>query len=306
MSNEYPLVSVIIPTYGRANMLCRAIDSVLLQTYKNIEVIIVNDNPKTSEHYNLTMKVLAQYSNNQTVKIFADGANRGGSLARNKGIEISIGEFITFLDDDDYYYKDKIEKQVRGIFENFADMCVCNMDVLKESKVFDNLSKCKARANNLENFIVDGNCYTPMILVKKKILQNVGMFTNSPRFQDHILVLKLLSENIKVVSLSYSGFVHDDNDHERITNMNKTKLAYEIRYKYEESFIKKTNFKRKFFKKYWFKRNLEQSWFMRQTGDIYNSFLHILKSLCYVTSMLDIYYLFKALIAIFLSYIKKF
>lgn len=105
------LVSVIIPSYKRSSMLPRAIDSVLNQTYKNVEVIVVDDNDPNSDWRKKTESLMSRYDKNPKVKYICHPSNLNGSVARNTGINNSSGEFVTFLDDDDYYYPNKIELQ---------------------------------------------------------------------------------------------------------------------------------------------------------------------------------------------------
>ena len=98
------LVSVIVPTYNRAHTLKRAIDSVYKQTYKNIELIVVDDGSVDN-----TEKVI----NEKFEKIiYIKTTNKGVSAARNKGIEISRGKYICFLDSDDEWLSNKVEKQI--------------------------------------------------------------------------------------------------------------------------------------------------------------------------------------------------
>jgi glycosyltransferase involved in cell wall biosynthesis len=100
-----PLVSVIIPNYNYANYLREAIESVLSQTYTNIEIIVVDDGSKDN-----SAEVLQEFGDKITV-IFQQ--NAGVSVARNNGVANSKGEFIAFLDADDVWLAEKIEKQVK-------------------------------------------------------------------------------------------------------------------------------------------------------------------------------------------------
>jgi len=106
------LVSVVIPTYNYAHFLCNAVDSVLAQTYRNIEIIVVDDgsSDNTSEiakGYGARINYIYQ-------------ANRGLSAARNAGIRVAGGEFIAFLDADDMWMPDKIMKQVQVLKDHGA------------------------------------------------------------------------------------------------------------------------------------------------------------------------------------------
>lgn len=111
-SSTKPLVSVIIPTYKRSDMLPRAIESVLSQTYANIQVVVVDDNNPDTEHRKNTEALMGRYESDERIKYVKHRKNSNGSVARNTGISSADGEIVAFLDDDDFYYPDKIEKQV--------------------------------------------------------------------------------------------------------------------------------------------------------------------------------------------------
>lgn len=106
------LVTAVIPTYKRPNQLKRAIDSCLSQTYSNIEIIVVDDNSPETEYRETTEKVRHLYNNNKKVKYIQHDKNRNGSAARNTGLANAIGKHITFVDDDDILYQEKLSKQV--------------------------------------------------------------------------------------------------------------------------------------------------------------------------------------------------
>ena len=238
-TNYIPLVSVIIPTYGRADLLRRTIDSVLAQTYENIEIVVVNDNKLDSEHYQPTMIALQRYDNNPKVRVIADGVNVGGSLARNKGVEASQGDYISFLDDDDYYYENKISKQLEHLTSNEIDVSVCGMDIDRKGNIINKTNISKPRIGKLSDFLLNGNCYTPMIFSKREVLTSIGCFTNAPRFQDHILMLKILNNDFKVEIINENLFVHNDHSNLRIS---KNKInSYDVRWSIEKDLIFKLN-----------------------------------------------------------------
>lgn len=106
------LVTVVIPTYKRPNQLKRTIDSCLSQSYSNIEIIVVDDNSPETEYRKTTEKVMHQYSNNEKVVYIKHAKNRNGSAARNTGLANANGQYITFVDDDDILYQEKLSKQV--------------------------------------------------------------------------------------------------------------------------------------------------------------------------------------------------
>lgn len=112
---EKDLVSVIIPTYKRSEMLLRALDSILNQTYKNIEVLLVNDNEPDDEFSVEVRKKVEKYQSDARFNFIMQKKHVNGAVARNVGIKKAKGEYIAFLDDDDWWEANKIEEQVKEI-----------------------------------------------------------------------------------------------------------------------------------------------------------------------------------------------
>lgn len=106
------LVSVIIPTYRRSDMLDRAIQSVLCQSYDNIELLLVNDNVPGDEYSLSLFQRAKKYESDARFKLILQEKHINGAAARNEGIRQSKGEYIAFLDDDDWWEPEKIRKQV--------------------------------------------------------------------------------------------------------------------------------------------------------------------------------------------------
>jgi len=106
------LVSVIIPTYKRSNYILRAINSILNQTYKNIEIIVIDDNEADDEFSKITQNVLKKLIDSKKIIYIKHVTNKGISAARNTGIKIASGDYIAFLDDDDEFLPKKIELQL--------------------------------------------------------------------------------------------------------------------------------------------------------------------------------------------------
>lgn len=104
-------VSVVIPTFHRPDLLKRSIESVLNQTYKNLEIIIVDDNGINTDFQKESACTVNSFTDNR-IKYIAHTKNKGGSAARNTGWKASSGKYITFLDDDDEISCYKLEKQV--------------------------------------------------------------------------------------------------------------------------------------------------------------------------------------------------
>ncbi|MFA5668010.1 MAG: glycosyltransferase family A protein [Balneolaceae bacterium] len=112
MIKENPLVTVIIPTYNRPELVQRAVKSVQEQTYSNIEIIVIDDASEKD-----IFNSLEGYEN---IRVLRNEVNKGGCFSRNRGIKEARGEYINFLDDDDILYPEKIEKQI-SCFQNSSD-----------------------------------------------------------------------------------------------------------------------------------------------------------------------------------------
>lgn len=231
-------VSVIIPTHGRADFLDRAINSVINQTYNNVEVIIVDDNGKGTQAQIETEKVVKRYSG---VIYIALKKNIGGGLARNEGVKIATGCFLTFLDDDDFYFPNKIESQLEHIINNSLKISLCDMDIVSESNdSFRHSSRySQARGFTLKDFLFNGVAFTPMIMVEKSLFEKVGGFMDTPRFQDHTLMLRLLSATSSVGHLEKKLFVHSSSQADRISLSKKSRLGFIIRHRLENRIAKK-------------------------------------------------------------------
>lgn len=117
-----PLISVVVPVYGTEQYLKRCLDSILNQTYKNIEIIIVNDDSKD----NSESIILEYVKNNTNIKYVRHAKNRGLFRARISGVEEAEGDYIAFVDSDDYLSCDYYRLLVRKALETDADMVIGN------------------------------------------------------------------------------------------------------------------------------------------------------------------------------------
>ena len=129
--NDKIKVSVVIPSYGGGQYLQRCVDSVLNQTYTNIEVIVVDDNGLGTDNQIATARQMEKFANDKRVKYVCHEVNKNGSAARNTGVNHSTGEYIALLDDDDEFLPEKIAKQVEdlsGLDDSYA-LVYCGMEI---------------------------------------------------------------------------------------------------------------------------------------------------------------------------------
>lgn len=111
-------VSVIIPTYRGAERLRVAVDSVLSQTYDNFDIYVVDDNDPDSTDRTKTSKIVKPYLHLHNFHYLKHDKNKNGAAARNTGLKACEGEYITFLDDDDYIYPNRLGKSIIALSQN--------------------------------------------------------------------------------------------------------------------------------------------------------------------------------------------
>lgn len=190
------LVSVIIPTYKRSDNLARAIDSVLNQSYKEIEIIVVDDNDKNSIYRKKTEKLMQSYVNHKNILYVKHEKNQNGAVARNTGIKKSNGEYIAFLDDDDEFLPSKIEEQINYLKKNSEfNACYCLSKKYRNNKYFYSTTYCVKGNPSIDILSLKSEIYTPSLIFKKNVLLEIGGFNEKfKRHQDYEILLKYLDK----------------------------------------------------------------------------------------------------------------
>lgn len=186
--NSEPMVSVIIPFYKRADWLIEAIDSVYAGTYTNFEIILVNDGSdedidRILERYDDRLKYLKQQ-------------NSGPAIARNNGIKEADGKYIAFLDSDDYWEKEKLERQVMLMeSQGCAWSHTAYTNFWDGTEVHTKIDVSHIQGNIFPWCIYSSKIATPCVMVRAKILKEDGLqFEEDMRHgQDVILWFKLAS-----------------------------------------------------------------------------------------------------------------
>lgn len=173
-------VSVIIPTYKRPGMLGRAIESVLNQTYKNIEVIVVDDNDEGSKGRKETELFMEKYKNLKEVVYLKHKKNQNSSGARNTGIKYSASKYLAFLDDDDEFKKDKIEKQVNYLKEKNLKGCYTlfirkKMEKIIQESTYSKEGNLQVETLNLTSKVGAGST----LMIDKEVIDKLKGFDAS-------------------------------------------------------------------------------------------------------------------------------
>lgn len=171
------LVSCIITTYNRSDLLSRAISSVLNQTYKSLECIVVDDASTDS-----TSEVIKDFSDSRLIYI-RHKENKHLSAARNTGIRNSRGNLVAFLDDDDKWLPEKLEKQVKCISNSSPQvgLVYCWFDIYKSTEMVE-IRHPQLRGYIFDDLLVSqplGNGST--LLVKRNVIDQIGLFDETLR-----------------------------------------------------------------------------------------------------------------------------
>lgn len=174
-----PEVSVIIPTYNSVHYLPKAIDSVLNQSFRDFELIVVDDGST-----DITREIVKKY---EGIARYFYQENQGVSVARNNGIEKSLGRYIAFLDDDDYWHKDKLIKQVNFLKKN-SDIAMVYTDMHSIDpfeRIIDRWLETKSfyRSKNVYASLIKECFIIPSsVLIRRECFEKIGLF--DPKYRN--------------------------------------------------------------------------------------------------------------------------
>ncbi|MDD3229659.1 MAG: glycosyltransferase family A protein [Oscillospiraceae bacterium] len=237
-----PLVSVLVPTYKRSDYITRALESICKQTYRNIEVVVVDDNVPESEFHRKTLEVLSPYLKRPNFKYIKTAGATGGGAARNYGLKHCTGDYIAFLDDDDRYLPDKIEKQLHFTIEQELEMSYQDVqwndeqehvvEIRRMDRVTDFSQQGLLRAH-----IVTAIAPTSIYMIKRDALLKTEGFGEVPRGQDFIFMLRCIEAGVKIGYMPGVHVVQYLHGGERISTgesfLNAQRSIYELMCSYK-------------------------------------------------------------------------
>lgn len=171
-------VSVIIPTHNRADLIGRAIQSVLNQTYQNFEIVIINDGSIDN-----TEQIVKEFKDPRIIYL-VQKENRGTSIAKNIGIKVAKGKYIAFLDDDDDWLTEKLEKQVDKLEKSSPEIGIiyCGYWMLnKERKILKEI-RPKFKGEIYKNLLRRNFIALPTVLIRKEVFEKTGLFDEGLNF----------------------------------------------------------------------------------------------------------------------------
>lgn len=254
---EKAKVSVIITAYNREKLIPRAIQSTLNQTYKNLEILIIDDGSIDN-----TKKIVEEFiKKDHRIKYFYK-ENGGFSSAANLGIKMSTGEYISFLDSDDEWLPGKVEKSICAFNSNAnIGIVACEMIMVKDEE--EKIMNFKEKENyGVKNFIKNSDCLIPSVLTIRKTSLGDTLFDENIRIScdtDFIIACLLKMQIFLIKKPLVRYYVHGSNNSIFIEPKKQIVLAKE----YEQILEKHSSF---------FNEDKKtKSIMLRKTGDYYLS-----------------------------------
>lgn len=224
-SEECPLVSVIIPTYDRRDLLPTAINSVLNQSYRPIELIIVDDSSPESPRQTIEEMPTEELTNTEFI---SHDTNKGVSAARNTGIKHANGKLIAVLDDDDQWKNSKIERQV-AVFtqgdDNVGVVCTGMQSIDSDGSTIT-VQNVDYNGDVTKQLLCGAPIPLPSIMVHRRILDRAGLFDENMKSYEDLEWIIRLSRHCKFKSINDPLVISlRDNDpaHGQLTDNFETK-----------------------------------------------------------------------------------
>ena len=210
-----PLISVYMPTFNRATMASRAIDSVLAQDYPNIELLVVDDASTDDTWHRLTNK----YINDERIRFFRQSTGQGACAARNRAIAEARGDFVTGIDDDDEFLPGRLTSLYQAYNDKYS--CVCSGYIWDYGTIQKQLYASRQVVALPE--LLDLHTLSNQALVKRERMLALGGFdTGLAAFQDYdmwVRVVQAYGPALRIATPTYK--VNVGHELGRITNSPK-------------------------------------------------------------------------------------
>lgn len=180
------LISVIIPYYKKRDFIEKSISSVLNQSYKKFEIILIyDDESKTDLHF--IRKIIKK---NKKIKLIINKKNIGAGYSRNLGIKKSKGQFLAFLDADDYWHHNKLKKQLEFMKKRSIKISHCSYNIINEYDHVVGYRKAKFLLNH-NTLLKDCEIGLSTVMIDKNFFGKKVKFPNLKTKEDFVLWLKL-------------------------------------------------------------------------------------------------------------------
>ena len=185
-----PLVSIILPYYRKINYVKKTINSILSQSFKDFEVILIYDD----EDLNDLFEIERDFKKNPKIKIIKNSKNLGAGISRNIGIKHAKGKIIAFVDSDDFWLPEKLERQTKFMQENNYDFTFCNYDKVISKEKTINVKSPKS-VLNYNDLLGSNEIGLSTVQLNKKIIME-ELFPPLKTKEDYVAWLKITKNNI--------------------------------------------------------------------------------------------------------------
>jgi teichuronic acid biosynthesis glycosyltransferase TuaG len=189
------LVSIIIPYYKKKDYIKKTINSILKQTYKKFEIIIINDEPGE-----LSKNILSFLKKKDSrIKIINNKKNIGAGKSRNKGINIAKGKYIAFIDSDDLWKKNKLLKQIEFMRKKNIEISHTSYEIIDDDLVTRGTRQAKLM--NYKKLIKSCDIGLSTVIIKKSLIKNLR-FPNLKTKEDYVLWLEIAKKGKTIHALN--------------------------------------------------------------------------------------------------------
>ena len=215
-NNSNPFFSVIVPTYNRAFIVDRCINSILVQEYVSFEIIVVDDGSTDN-----TKEVVCQYMDSRLNYFFQE--NSGVSVARNKGSKLAKGDYLVFLDSDDYVNDIWLKDFFTVLQHNLTDVVICRSKITEDFK------------NDSSSFLAG------TFAINKNVFYDIGMYDEKLKFGENTeLNWRINFNNCRIKTIENSNITYDVTYSQGgVNSQNKVDFFYYVIEKHKEIIQKK-------------------------------------------------------------------
>ena len=230
---ENIIISIIIPYYKNKNFITKTINSLLYQTYKKFEILIIYDD----ENIDDLLFLKKNFSKIKKIKIIQNKKNIGAGAARNIGINFANGKYVAFIDSDDYWHRDKLRIQLKYMIKNRLNFSHTSYFIVNEQNKV--IGKRIAKKINYKMLLKSCDIGLSTVMINKNLLKK-NKFPNIKTKEDYVLWLKILKK--KQYAYPINDYLTYWRDTDNSLSSNKLQKIYDG-YKVYRKYLKFSPFK---------------------------------------------------------------
>lgn len=227
------LISIIMPYYKKRKFISKTINSILAQSYKNFELIIIYDDKNKEDLYYLKKK----FSFDKRIKIIINQKNIGAGLSRNKGILASKGKFLAFIDSDDIWVKNKIQMQIE--FMKTFNYSITHTSYYIINAFSEKIALRKSKDLKFKDLLNSCDIGLSTVAINKKILKKNNIFASYKTKEDYFFWLNLTKNNKNIIYYINKPLTYWRNAPNSLSSSISQKLtdAFRVYSHFEKNFI---------------------------------------------------------------------